>query len=463
MKLQQLPTVLHHFFAAQWRWCMLSGHRLVAYQDRRARRMIAHAQRHSPFYREQWGTQYNTDWRKLPTIDKATMMANFARFNRYGITAEQALCAAHAAEESIARSAPLRAPSGEIITAGLSSGTSGERGLFLVTEHEIAMWAGVILARTLHTIPWRGCRVAFFLRAFSTLYAGVNSPLLQLRYFALTEPHAEVVTALNAFRPHIVVGPPSLLAALAQARRQGKLHIAPARLIAVAEVLEPQDEASLRSEFAVPVHQIYQCTEGLLAVSCVHGSLHVQEDLVAMQLELVSSPRGANCHVAETTRCAPVEPARYTPIITDLWRTTQPILRYRLGDLLQIADEPCPCGSTFRVIRAIEGRLTDLLYFTVPGCATRIPFFPATLRTIVLNSSPAITDYQLTQAADDQLAVHLAVDAAVDFATVAQQLAANLTAHIVAHGCQQPVLSVVPGIPARPATAKRRRVQRGQS
>ncbi|MCB0188284.1 MAG: hypothetical protein KDE31_28640, partial [Caldilineaceae bacterium] len=252
-------------------------------------------------------------------------------------------------------------------------------------------------------------------------------------------------------------------AALAQARRQGKLRIAPARLIAVAEVLEPQDETYLRSEFAVPIHQIYQCTEGLLAVSCAHGSLHVQEDLVAVQLELVSSPGSAHRHAAEMARCAPAEPARYTPIITDLWRTTQPILRYRLGDLLQIADEPCPCGSTFRVIRAIEGRLADLLYFTTPGCATRVPFFPATLRTIVLNSSPAITDYHLTQATDDQLAVHLAVDAAADFATVAHQVAANLAAHIVARGCQQPALSVVPDIPARPATAKRRRVQRGQS
>lgn len=457
MNLRQAPTLLHHFLAAHWRWRTLDQPKLATFQDHRARHIVAIAHRDSPFYREHWREQNIRDWRTLPTIDKVTMMAHFATFNRYGIPHAAALNAAQAAEDPDAAPQPLYSPDRTPITAGLSSGTSGERGLFLITEREIAMWAGVILARALHRIPWRGCRVAFFLRAFSRLYAGVNSPLLQLRYFALTQPQAEVITALNGYQPQIVIGPPSLLATLAEAQQQGILHINPNRFIAVAEVLEAQDKTQLQQIFAVPIHQIYQCTEGLLAVSCAHGRLHIQEDLVALQLEAVALQHGDK---------ATDDPNYYTPIVTDLWRTTQPIIRYRLGDLLRLDGQPCPCGSPFRVIEAIEGRMADLLYFTAHtrGAApsTRTPLFPATIRQLILDSSPAIRDYQVVQSHDDQFQIDLVVEPSAEFATVAQRVASRVHTAIIARGGRPPQITTSPGLPNRAATAKRRRVQRRQ-
>jgi len=481
MKLQQVPTVLRHFIAAKWRWHTLNRNRLTAYQDSRAHHIIAHARRHTPFYHTYWAEHADTEWRTLPAIDKAAMLAQFDQANRYGIDYRTAHCWAQAAEQqgcsrfALQPRSPMQSSQRanqqranqqrasqqranqqrEEIIAGLSSGTSGERGLFLVTQREIAMWAGVILARALHNMPWRGCRVAFFLRAFSQLYSGVNSPLLQLAYFALTQPRDELIAQLNQLQPHIVIGPPSLLVRLAQARQQGLLRIAPNRLIAVAETLEPQDERLLHNTFGLPIHQIYQCTEGLLAVSCSHGSLHIQEDLVALQLEPILAPITATAHGPT------VEPTRYTPIITDLWRTTQPIIRYRLGDLLQVSDRACPCGSAFRVITAIEGRVADIPHFTATGNpAIRIPIFPTRLRQIILDSSPAISDYQLVQTQDDQLQLYITIEPSASFAAVAQRVEAKLTAGIIAHGCQRPTLAITQGILAQPPTVKRRRVQR---
>jgi phenylacetate-CoA ligase len=415
--------------------------------------MVAYAYHHSPFYRAHWAGAALEEWHTLPTIDKCTMMTHFAHFNTYGIAYETARQVADQAEQSRHFHPILRTRTGQTLTAGLSSGTSGDRGLFLVTEREIAAWAGVMLARVLHGLPWRGCRVAFFLRAFSNLYAGVNSPLLQLRYFALQQPVDEAVRALNSYQPQLLVGPPSLLAALAAAQQAGTLQIAPTRLIAVAEALEPQDERQLHATFGVPVHQIYQCTEGLLAISCAHGALHIQEDLVAIQLEEIARPK------VETANAVTQQPPRYTPIVTDLWRTTQPIIRYQLGDLLQVSNAPCACGSAFRVIRAIEGRVADLCYgSTVTGA--RLPLFPATLRRMVLDSSPAITDYQIVQPQDDQLHIYLDCVPGADFAAVAQQVRSNVTAAVTAHGCMPPTLQLISGMPSRPATTKRRRVQR---
>ncbi len=457
MNSAQLPTLLRHFVAAQWRWRVLQGERLTHYQDRRAQQIVAHAHRHSPFYQEHWAGSSLTDWRTLPTVDKRAMNANFDRFNTQGIDHATAHQIAQHAEQSRNFQPTLRTQRGQCLTAGLSSGTSGERGLFLVSPQEIAMWAGVILARALHGIPWRGCRVAFFLRAFSNLYAGINSPFLQLRYFDLQQPLAEAVATLNRYQPQILVGPPSLLAALAAAQQAGTLDIVPTRLIAVAEVLEPQDELQLHATFCVPIHQIYQCTEGLLAISCPHGSLHIQEDLVAIQLEAVVAPNVEDT-IASGQPCTTQLP-HYTPIVTDLWRQTQPIIRYRLGDLLQMSDTPCPCGSTFRVISAIAGRLADLCYFaTVKG--DRLPLFPATLRRMVLDSSPAIIDYQIVQPGKEQLHIYLATAPDSDFTAVAQQLRVDVTVALRAYGCLPPTLQITSGIPPRAATTKRRRIQR---
>lgn len=445
MKLGQLPTVLRHWSAAHWRWQRLDATRLAPYQDRRAQQLIAYAQRYSPFYRGHWQGHDLAAWRTLPTVDKRAMVEHFDQFNTVGVTQARAEQVATKAEQSRDFRPTLRTARGQTLTAGLSSGTSGQRGLFLVTEGEIGAWAGVILARALHGLPWQGCRVAFFLRAFSNLYAGVNNPWLQLCYFDLNQPLDRAVAALNHFRPHLLVGPPSLLTALAAQKAAGALTVAPQRLIAVAEVLEAHDEVQLQEHFGVPVHQIYQCTEGLLAISCRHGRLHLQEDLVAVQLEPLPTLPGAA--------------TRYTPIITDLWRTTQPIIRYRLGDILQVDADPCPCGGPFRTLAAVEGRVADICYF-VGIAGQRVPFYPALLSGLVRPCLPPAVDYQIVQQGDGHLQIYLALPPSQAHAQLAQQVEQGVVAAVCAYGCQPPQVKVTYGLPPRLPITKQRRVQR---
>jgi phenylacetate-coenzyme A ligase PaaK-like adenylate-forming protein len=51
---------------------------------------------------------------------------------------------------------------------------------------------------------------------------------------------------------------------------------------------------------------------------------------------------------------------RFLPIVTDLRRTTQPMIRVRLPDLLEPLAAPCPCGSPLTALHPVEGRLEDL-------------------------------------------------------------------------------------------------------
>lgn len=430
-----LAILAQHFVRAKWRWQQLRGAALERYQEERAQRIVAYAQAHSPFYREHWAGHDLRQWRTLPTVDKALMMEHFSTFNTRGITTEAAMQVALQAERSRDFSPTL-----DDVTVGLSSGTSGHRGLFMANQWEQSAWAGTIMARVLHHMPTRRLRVAFFLRSNNNLYERIGGTLIQFRYFDLMLPLAEAVASLNTLRPDIVVGPPSLLGFLAQEQERGQLHIQPRQLISVAEVLEEQDRARIEAIFHVPVEQIYQSTEGLLAVSCARGSLHIQEDIVAIQFEHLDA-----------------DSERVMPIVTDLWRTTQPIIRYRLNDVLQLAPQPCSCGSSFRVIKAIEGRCDDICYFESLTGEVRA-FYPDTIRRMILLASPDIEDYHVTQQTCGHLNIRLKVQAG--FEAIARAVRASVQATLAQYSCQPALVSIESGIAELSPGVKRRRVQR---
>jgi putative adenylate-forming enzyme len=324
------------------------------------------------------------------------------------------------------------------LTVGLSSGTSGHRGVFLVGALETAAWAGVIVARALHRSVLHGERVAFFLRANSNLYERVGRGRLQFRYFDLMTPLTDAVAQLEAWQPTLLVAPPSLLLALARCHPRVRPH----GVIAVAEVLEAQDRATLEAAFGVPIHGIYQATEGLIAVSCRCGRLHLQEDLIAVQLEAVPGDTSGT---------------RFTPILTDLWRRTQPMVRYRLNDLLHLEPRPCPCGNPWRVVAQIEGRSDDTLEFHGATGATLV--FPDIVRRAVLLASDAILEYTATQTEPNRLHVSLEVSAENETAAL-NAVRVSLERELRRYDIHHPRLEVSLGIARDAANIKLRRVKR---
>ncbi|MBC8103145.1 MAG: adenylate cyclase [Cytophagales bacterium] len=444
-------VLLQHYLGARWRLARLQGEALAHYQDRLARQVVVHAAARSPYYAAHFAGYDLADWRSLPITDKRGMMADFTAFNTQGVPGDLAMRTALHAEQN--RDFRPQVP-GTDLTVGLSSGTSGHRGLFLVGPRERAAWAGALLARVLPGPLLRkgGWRVALFHRSGSNLYQSLASRVLSFCFFDLMTPLAEAVAALNESSPHLLVGPPTLLSLLAEERRAGRLRICPEKIISVAEVLEPQDAERIAAAFDVPiVHQIYQCTEGLIGVTCESGALHLQEDIVAIQAE-------------------PLEPGaaegggmRATPVVTDLWRRVQPILRYRLNDVLTLAAEtalPCVCGSRFRRILQIEGRCDDVLQFPCSGGRELRSFFPDTLRRAVLLADACITDYRVLQDTPGRVRVYLSCLPESGFGTAAAAVRAGIARTVAFHGCRAEQIVVEQGLPPEPAAGKRRRVRR---
>ena len=219
--------------------------------------------------------------------------------------------------------------------------------------------------------------------------------------------------------------------------------VAPEKVISVAEVLDTEDEARIDAAFGGPVHQLYQCTEGLVAATCREGVLHVLEDCVALQYEHPHDGDGV----------------RVNPVVTDLWRRTQPIIRYRLNDILVLESAPCRCGSAFQRIARIEGRQDDVFYFPRHEGDPR-PFFPDVMRRAVLLSSPDILDYEVVQDRPGAVRIHFVCAESASRDTVIQALRESMVRTITQFGSTVSDVDVVPWLPTHPLHEKRCRVRR---
>jgi putative adenylate-forming enzyme len=428
--------ILYHYLQTRYHARRRNRAAIRAWQAAQMARQVAWVLEHSPFYRAWWG---GTDtWAEAPIITKQVMMAHFDTLNTVGVAKEEALAVALRAERERNFMPTVRG-----VTVGLSSGTSGTRGLFLVSPQERLAWAGSILAKLLPAPLWVPQKVAFFLRANSNLYQTVASRTLQFRYFDLLEPMAGHIKALNEWQPTVLAAPPSLLRLLAEAQASGQLHIAPRKVIGVAEVLDPIDEQVIAEQFGAPIHQVYQATEGLIATTCHLGTLHLSEDVMVVQREPLSD-----------------EGKRFVPILSDFRRRTQPILRYRLDDVLVLRDAPCPCGSAFTALERIEGRCDDLFYLRkLSGDDGWIPLFPDYVRRVIINHAPTLRAYIARQSEAERVEIALEVPEG-DYPTAQITIEAGWQALCAKVGAIAPRLYFTQEIPPRPPERKLKRVER---
>ncbi|MFC5406126.1 F390 synthetase-related protein [Cohnella soli] len=407
------------------------------WRERRVVRHIAFVRKHSAFYREWWGTTPDAQWRDFPLIDKAIMMQHFDRLNTVGISEAQAWAVANAAEAS----RNFKPAIGEV-TVGLSSGTSGNRGLFLVGSREQAGWAGAMLGKMLPGSLLSRTSIAFFLRANSNLYESVRSKRLAFVFYDLLDPMTLHLETLGRQQPDLIVAPPSVLRSLAEAVRSGKLNVQPRRIISVAEVLDPLDRAHIELAFGQTVHQIYQCTEGFLGCTCPNGKLHLNEDLVYIEKEFV-----------------PGSSRTFVPIVTDFSRTTQPIVRYRLNDLLTESEEPCPCGSPYTAIERIEGRCDDIFYATaMDKSSEQVILYPDFVTRAIIGASAEIRQYRVIQTALDKWTIELDIDESRG-TLVKEQVRLAIAMLCERLQCQMPELDFVSYVQTC-GTRKLRRVER---
>lgn len=398
---------------------------LDSWQAARLTRVLARARTRYPFYAD----VPPGDLDAFPVMTKALMVEHFAALNDRGLELDRCLALARAAEERRDFTA-----SADGVSIGLSSGTSGRQSVFLTSPKERSRWAGEILARVLPHGLRAGARVALVLRAGGPLYESVGTGRIAFRFFDLARPAREHVPGMAAFAPTVLAAPPHVLRVLAEACAAGDLSLRPERVFSVAEVLDPHDGESIEAGLGVRVDQIYQATEGFLGISCGEGRLHLNEDLLHVELVPLD---------ASGRRC--------TPVVTDLFRTTQAVVRLRLDDALVTGPDGCPCGSPFRVIDRVEGRADDVLLLPRAATGSLEPFYADFVRGSVLGAG--VADFRVEQTSPGL--VRLAVQPASAHAAAADALRLAVDAA----GLVPPAVEVAPWTDRAPLE-KLRRVRR---
>jgi putative adenylate-forming enzyme len=348
---------------------------LEALQASQLERLRSDVVRSSAFYRQYAATA----WHEWPIVDKSQWMKSFDRINTVGARLAEVSEIAHRAERSRDFSSHWRGH-----TVGMSTGTSGNRGVFLVSQEEGAQWAGTLLGKLLRRGLLARERIALILRAGASLYDAIGALRLQFRFFDQARPWQSLVTDLRAFDPTILIGPASALRLLADA--PGTLR--PRRIVSVAEVLDELDRGRIERGFGLQVEQIYQATEGLLGMSCERGTVHLNEPYVLIEPEWQDAAR-----------------TRFIPVVTDLWRRTQPVIRYRLNDVLQTRPTPCECGRAATALAAIEGRSDDILWLDGPGGPVAV--FPDLITRIVVSSLADVDDFRVMERRRGQWSIAL--------------------------------------------------------
>lgn len=383
---------LWHYFRAR-RLAFSDRQSLVAYQNRQLKRFARRVLSKSPYFRR-FNRQAIATW---PQMDKALMMAQFDQMNTAGLQRDALLACAQRSEAERDFTPKIGKYS-----VGLSSGTSGQRGIFVVSPSEQQVWAGGMLAKMLPDGLFAGERVALFLRADNNLYHSVNNRWLSLAFYDLFAPFTPQLSRLEQQAPTIIVAPAQVLRALALAVLAKQIRLEVKKVISVAEVLEEQDRRLLAQVFPV-VGEVYQATEGFLAATCSHGTLHLNEEFLHIEPQWIDAQR-------------------FTPLITDFTRSTQPIVRYRLDDVLVKQTEPCPCGQPSMAIARIEGRRDDQLVLHNQFEQPQVVFADVCSR-VIANALPLTSDYRLIQEGEKQL--HLIADCSeAELAHCQTQLAA---------------------------------------
>ena len=337
---------------------------LRRHQAARVERILAYARAHSPYYRRYLAGLEQPTLPQVPIIDKAEMMAHFDEINTAGLTRDP-LVDFRIRQE---RAGAIGLYQGRF-SVGLSSGTSGNKSLTVLSPKERALYACLLWARSGLPEGISGSRVLFTLRTNNPAFMAVNAFGIRLVYADYTKSVPELIGLINRERLKIIAGPPSLLTMLARERSSIETRIE--ALISYAEVLDPETRSFLSHAFSAPVSEIYQGAEGFVGSTCRHGKLHLNEDVLLVELMEAGDDIGGAKKV----------------VVTDLYRTTQPIIRYALNDLLELSPERCRCGSCFRVIERIHGRADDIFHLRGPDGGTRY-LFPDYVRRSINRHPP---------------------------------------------------------------------------
>ena len=437
--------------------------RLARVQRSRLRDLVRHARTASPFYRHRYVDLPSDvdDVTALPALDKATLMSRFDDW-----VTDPAVTLADLRNNFLNREECVgQLYLGRYLVA-TTSGTTGEPAILL---HDRLSWRVYnIVGRTrpqpivgrigLAALARRGIRTAalfatgghFGAVAFTERIRRI-SPFLsdRTRVLSVLRPVEELVAELNEFQPTLLSGYPSVFMLLAAEQRAGRLRIEPVHILCAGELFSPAMRDVVAKTFACAVTEGYAATEAPgLAIECTHGFLHVNSDWYI--LEPVDSDR----------RPLPPGVQSDSVLVTNLANRIQPIIRYDLGDRVQLQPHRCPCGSSLPVV-TVEGRTNDVLAFD-DAEHQPVQILPLALGSVI-EETPGVHRFQAIGTGPRDLTIRLDVDSEATRHEIEREVQRRVREFLESHRVADVMITCAAETPRQePRSGKLRQVLRSR-
>lgn len=337
---------------------------LRSLQLQKLKALVEHAYESVPFYRRRFqeaglvpaDIRTLEDFQSIPPVDRHDVIRH-----RLDLMDCRFRAAAQAADEA-AREPGL--PTffarfrGHKLVRNTSTGSTGAPTIFYedgsttaanwIHEQRLKAWFGIE----------PGAREAR-MKGLSMAYGAANTTrsfrevlwnqLMLPGYFLGDAENKASLQKIRRFKPQVLWGPTPALAGLAQYIRRSNQEISeclPKLAISWAAPLYDHDKKTLENVFGCPVANIYSAREvGHVAMTCPHGSLHVNQENYLVEVENAGGPSGGSTG---------------SVLVTPLFKSSMPFLRYRIGDLVEMGSGVCPCGRTLITLKKVLGRVGDL-------------------------------------------------------------------------------------------------------
>ncbi len=354
---------------------------LEAFQSSELAKLREFAYTHAPFYREFHHGLMDRPLQELPVLTKAIMMEHFDEIvtdPKIRLTEVQAHVPALDDDAPFLDTYWVMATSGSTGSPGIFLFAASEWAVTLVSFLRHSLWSGKMgpnlkSALIVSHTPWhQSARACMSWRNPLLLHVSANDPL-------------EVIAQrLNEWQPDSLGGYPSIIYALASAQLEGRLHIYPKLITVSSELLTEDMRQRIETVWGQKIFNTSVVTEtGALAGECnTHTGLHLYEDL-----DIVEVVDALN---------RPVPPGVYGDklLITRLFNTTQPLIRYEVSDRLSLSSPSCSCKRPFALVEDIQGRKEDVLFF--PGTAgANVRIIPHVFHQ-VMDATP-VREWQIMQ------------------------------------------------------------------
>lgn len=366
-----------------------SKEQIRAYQLSELQKLVAFSMKHARFYNDLYKglpVESLEDFRQLPAINKQIMMDNFDDINTCGLKLEAVRD--YAVQKELHREYLGYYQDQYVI--GLSSGTSGNKGIYITPKAMTERLPFAFLARSGLPNKYLPFRILFLLRVFSQGFEDINAPFIHLNYLTTMTPVHEIISRINHDCINILMAPPSLVRQLLPWASTIKRPLQ--MIVSYAEVLEKEERERFQISFGTQVIEIYQASEGQIGSPCRCGNLHINEDLVFIELY--------DKNGQPVDRPGPVGTKM---LLTNLINTSQPLIRYEMNDLIQLG-ESCPCGSSFRVIEKVLGRNDDVLYLYNKNHILQ-PVYPDLMSRWIITTSDSIREFRVSQISHSKLEI----------------------------------------------------------